>query len=265
MVLEGHLIERSLIIINRHTQVEGLFMKKIFLFSSLVSLLFVINSYSAEAARIKSIEGKISIMRAGADKWRDAKVNTVLNQGDQLYTREESFAEVIYTTGAVLRMDENTKIVIDEITEKGHKTSTPIGNIWVNMRKLLSKKSEFELRSPTATAAIRGTVFQMNTDEDTTTDVSVYKGKVAVGPGSKNVEKGEEEKMPPKERYEVQGPTEVPGPYEVTLEHWRMIVSGQRISVKKDGKFSQEEFDFGKVQEDDFVKKNLELDKKLGE
>lgn len=233
--------------------------------SLFISSLMFINAYSSEAARIKRVEGKISIMREGADKWRDARVNTVLNKGDQLYTREESFAEIIYTTGAVLRMDENTKIVIDEITEKGHKTSTPVGNIWVNMKKLLSKKSEFELRSPTATAAIRGTVFQMNTDEDTTTNVSVYKGKVAVGPGSKHQKKDEEQKMPPQERYEVQGPTEVPGPYEVTLEHWRMIVSGQRITVKKDGKYSQEEFDFGKIKEDDFVKKNLELDKEVGE
>lgn len=235
------------------------------LISLSISLLVVFNTFSSEAARIKRIEGKISIMREGADKWREARVNTVLKKGDQLYTREESFAEIVYTTGAVLRMDENTKIVIDEITEKGHKTSTPVGNIWVNMKKLLSKKSEFELRSPTATAAIRGTVFQMTTDKDTTTDVSVYKGKVAVGPGSKHEKRGEEKKMPPQERYEVEGPTEVPGPYEVTLEHWRMIVSGQRISVKKDGKYSQEEFDFGKVQEDDFVKKNLDLDKELGE
>lgn len=241
-------------------------MKNIIRLSLCATFLFSISAFSSEAARIKRVEGKISIMREGAEKWRDAKVNTVLKKGDQLYTREESFAEIVYTTGAVLRMDENTKIVVETITEKGHKTATPIGNIWVNMKKLLSKNSEFELRSPTATAAIRGTVFQMTTDKDTTTDVSVFKGKVAVGPGSKHETKtGEKKTIPSKQRYEVQGPTEVPGPYEVTLEHWRMIVSGQRISVNKEGKYSQDEFDFGKVKDDDFVKKNLELDKELGE
>ena len=156
-----------------------------------------------------------------------------------------------------LNVDIN-KVTIDEVTARGTKSSTPIGNIWANMRKLTMSKKEFELSSPTATAAIRGTVFHMNTKKDSSTDVSVYKGKVSVGP---NKEKQKKKPAQPTGRHEIQGPTEIPGPYEVTLDQWRMIVAGQMISVNKEGKYSEKKFDADKAAQDDFVKKNLELDR----
>ena len=224
----------------------------------LLSILFSANVYAGSVAKIKRIDGTVSVLKKGAEKWRTARVNMPLSEGDAVYSREESFAEIVYSSGAILRMDEDTKILIKKVSEKKTKTETPLGNVWANMRKLVISKKEFELESPTATAAIRGTVFQMNTDKDSSTDVSVYEGKVAVGPSKK-----EEEKKPPQPegRYEVPGPEEIPGPYEVSLEQWRTIVAGQMISINKEGKYSEKKFDMQKASEDDFVKKNLELDK----
>ncbi len=229
-----------------------------------VSVVLFANVNAENAAKIKRIEGKTSVLRKGAENWINARVNMPLNTGDAVYTRKESFVEIVYESGAILRMDEETKIRIEEVTSKGSKTKTPIGNIWANMQKLLSSRKDFELSSPTATAAIRGTVFNMNTKQDSSTDVSVYKGKVSVGP-SKTPKKEDEKPAEPQDRYEVPGPEEIPGPYEVTLEEWRMIVSGQMISVNKDGKYSEQEFDMDEAAKDDFVKKNLELDKQLEE
>lgn len=226
----------------------------------ILSALFLADVYAGSAAKIKLIDGKVSVLKKGAQKWRVARVNMPLSEGDAVYSRKESFAEIVYSSGAILRMDEDTKIIINKVTEKKSKTTTPLGNVWANMRKLVASKKEFELESPTATAAIRGTVFQMNTNKDSSTDVSVYEGKVAVGPSKK-----EEEKKPagPKERHEVPGPEEIPGPSEVTLEQWRTIVAGQMISINKEGKFSEKKFDMKKASEDDFVKKNLEMDKEV--
>ncbi len=222
----------------------------------ILSALCISQGFAGSVAKVKRIEGKVSILKKGAANWRDARVNMPVNVGDEIYSREESFAELVYTTGAVIRLDEKTKVTIDEVTAKGTKSSTPIGNIWANMRKLTMSKKEFELSSPTATAAIRGTVFHMNTKEDSSTDISVYEGKVAVGPT-----KGKKKPAQPKGRHEIQGPTEIPGPYEVTLDQWRMIVAGQMISVNKEGKYSEKKFDAEKAAQDDFVKKNQELDR----
>jgi hypothetical protein len=227
---------------------------------------------AAGVARISIVEGRAEMMRKGAKKWRPARPGMELMVGDHLYSREESFVEVSYKSGAVVRLDENSKIMITDAGPKGVKSRSGVGEVWVNMRKLVSSGKEFELTTPTATAAIRGTVFHTATGEDWSTDVAVYEGKVAVGPSQdlqdrmKEQEQKEEEEsgIAPGGPTEVPGPEEVPGPYEVSLEEWLMIVAGQRISVRKDGKYAQEPFDMDKAREDAFVKRNLVLDEQQG-
>lgn len=220
----------------------------------------VLASYAESAGKISLIEGKVSVLKKDAETWRDACVNMPLEVGDAVYAMGESFAEIVYTSGAILRMDEETKVIIEAVSDKGIKTNTPVGNVWGNMRKLVTSKKEFELSSPTATAAIRGTVFAMNTRQDSSTDVSVYEGKVAVGPSK---EAQQVAPLQSQERHEVPGPSEIPGPYEVTLDQWRTIVAGQMISVNKEGKFAQKKFSVDKASKNSFVKKNLAMDKNL--
>jgi hypothetical protein len=219
----------------------------------------------AGVAKVKEIEGSLSLLRTGAAEWREAKPNMPLKVGDQLWTREESFAVIEYATGAVARLDEKTKIVLTAASDKSVKSSNNVGSVWVNMQKLVSKGTEFELSSPTATAAIRGTVFQMSCGQDSTTDVAVYTGKVAVGPSDslKKEQNLQKKAKQLEEPTEVSGPEEIPGPFEVSLEEWRTIVANQKISIRKDGKFEQSAFKTDEAARNAFVKKNLEMDKKL--
>lgn len=233
-----------------------------------VPLLFIMLSvtlHAAPIATITTIEGTASVLPAKGEKWRKARPNMPLKVGDQVYSREKSFVEVRYTSGAVLRMNENSKVVLKSASDKAVKSENPLGNVWVNMQKIASKKS-FELSSPTAVAAIRGTVFQMQTARDSSTSVRVYDGTVDVGPSTKLKQKLEQKKKaptPPDGPGEVRGPEEVPGPEEVTLEVWRAIVAGQMISVGSDGSYAEKKFDMDAAAEDTFVKKNQELDKQL--
>ena len=107
----------------------------------------------------------------------------------------------------------------------------------------------------------------MTTKQDSSTDVNVYDGKVSVGPSDDLKKKlaAQKPRGPELGEGEVAGPEEVPGPYEVSLEQWKMIIAGQKISVRADGMFSQEDIDMAAALEDAFVKKNQELDKKLGQ
>ena len=157
--------------------------------------------------------------------------------------------------------------VLESADEKTVKTHNTLGNVWVNMQKI-SRKRSFEMSSPTAVAAIRGTVFQMQTESDSSTQVRVFDGKVDVGPSAalkKRLDADKPEETPPQpgDPNEVPGPQEIPGPYEVSLEQWHAIVAGQMISVRSDGKFASEDFDVDEAADDAFVKKNLELDEKL--
>ena len=136
----------------------------------------------------------------------------------------------------------------------------PKGNVWVNMKKLSSVGKHFEVTTPTAVAAIRGTVFQMQSMADSSTEVAVFDGKVAVGLSDEGKERaGAGKKEQAGKPHEVPGPTEVPGPYEVTLDQWRTIVAGQRISIRANGRYATTTFDI-KKKLDAFVEKNRALD-----
>jgi hypothetical protein len=218
-------------------------------------------------AKVTSFEGTVQVMKKGGTDWKNARPGMPLEIGDQVYTQAESFAEIRYTIGTVLRMDEKTKVTLESSTEKTVKSKSAIGTVWINMRKLVSSGKEFEVSTPTAVAAIRGTVYNMSTAADSASDVSVYEGKVAVGPSDDLKKKLEQEKKKAAVRtekpVEVPGPEEIPGPYEVSLEQWRTIVAGQKIVVRNDGKFAQQKFDTQAAAKQTFVKKNLELDKEL--
>ena len=137
------------------------------------------------------------------------------------------------------------------------------GKIWANIKKLGQRNYDFEVTSSTATAAIRGTIFRMD-ELDSSTVVSVYDGKVAVGPGA-DLKEQYKTNAKTLERKEVSGPKEVPGPYEVSLMDWVNIVKGHRISIKRDGKFAQEKIDMkSEVTSDDWVKFNMERDSIAG-
>ena len=59
---------------------------------------------------------------------------------------------------------------------------------------------------------------------------------------------------------EIQAPTEVAGPYEVSLEEWITLVEGMQINVRKDGKYNMFKFDQVEDASDEFVQWNKKLD-----
>ncbi len=213
-------------------------------------------------ARVTICQGTANILRSGAEKWRPVRPNMPVKQDDRIYTREESFVEIEYANGAVLRMDETTRITIQHLDAEKVQNKNSLGNIWVNLKKIAKTRNEFEVASPTAVASIRGTIFQLATDKDSSTDVRVYNGKVAVGPSAglkKKIEKKDSAGV--KQPVEVPGPSEVPPPHEVTLGAWMTIVAGQQISVNSDGRYSTSQFDEERIaKSEDFVAKNKKLD-----
>lgn len=229
---------------------------------TIVVLCCTFAAFPEAEAKITRIEGSAQIMKKGTPSWKSARLNMPLQIGDQLAADQESLVEITYRHGAIMRLGEQSTCSIKKAGDASVSTSVPRGNVWVNMKKLSSVGREFDVSTPTAVAAIRGTIFQMQALPDSSVDVAVFDGKVAVGlsdDGKKRVQMPQEVSGAP---HEVPGPTEVPGPYEVTLDQWRTIVAGQRISIRSDGKFSTESFDLQK-QLDAFIEKNRALDAQI--
>jgi hypothetical protein len=224
-----------------------------------------VTSFALEpAGTIQSITGAAEQNLARVPGWKPAHVRARVSLNDQLRTDVESSAEVRWVNGGVLRMAEHSTMSVTE-QPKEENTSEPgvkvlQGRVWANMQKISNTGKKFSIESPTAVAGIRGTVFRVDVGADSSTDVLVYEGKVAVGPGTAIKDSTKKDTTG---RKEVGGPAEVEGPQEVTLEKWVTIVAGQQIRVEKSGTFKTWQFDQSKDSSDTWVKYNLERDKIL--
>lgn len=219
------------------------------------------NVYAQQFGVITETMGKVTIFSARRKAWRPARLKQKLTVKDRVKTGDESRVEIKCANGGVVRIAENTELQLASLTKAGGSEVTlQKGKVWMNMKKIITKKRRFKVTTPTASAAIRGTVFRVDAGQDSSADVLVYEGKVAVGPGAELQQQINNEK---EGRHEVAGPQEVAGPTEVSLETWISIVAGMQISVRKDGSYEKFQFDQAQDRMNEWVKYNLEKDKKL--
>lgn len=221
---------------------------------------------AAPAGSIRTIVGTAQVNPALHAGWKAARAGMKLFTSDQVRTDPESSLEIAWENGGLLRIAEASVMTIsgpaDSLSEAAPGTTLLKGRIWANMKKIASTERKFGISTPTAVAAIRGTVFRVDAGVDSSTDVLVYEGKVAVGPGEALQKAGV---RPPDSsgRREMEGPGEVEGPKEVTLQEWVTIVAGQQIRVERTGTFKTWQFDASSDSLDAWVKSNLERDKKM--
>ena len=141
------------------------------------------------------------------------------------------------------------------------KVNLSVGKLWAKVKKLTTPDSSVVVETSNAVAGVRGTVYRVNVEEDTSALVKVYDGSVYVASPPKDTSG-----QPPvqvSKPTEVPGPSEVPPPYhQVTMEEWTYIVKAmQQISITSQGIASQpQDFD-PQADADDWVKWNQERDK----
>jgi hypothetical protein len=140
---------------------------------------------TTRTARIKSIVGTADIRRTGTINWVNARVNMPLKERDALRTFIESELELETSEGTVIKLGENSSCELDKMASKGDLENTKLkilnGSVIANVKKLVNTNSRFEFETPTATAAIRGTVVGFEVSKEKTV-VKVYEGTVVVTP-----------------------------------------------------------------------------------
>lgn len=121
-------------------------------------------------ASILEVRGQVLTRLAGG-AWQPAKVGTILKEKDEVRTGTGSFAKIRLDGGKVGDVDLQEKSYFRLHTmgmdAKGNKTTLldlAIGKVLIHAQKLKGN-SKFEVRTPTATTGVRGTVFQVSVDE----------------------------------------------------------------------------------------------------
>ena len=246
----------------------------------MVSLRIIILLILSTALFSQQPFGKISLplgkvdLSSTSNKWTRAKPNQPVFEGNIIRTQAKSRCEITLTGGGKVRIGENSELELNEVDvkpmSKNFNANLKKGNVWVSAKAAFGEKKNIAVRTPTAVAAIRGTKYRAKAGDDESS-VLVYDGKVDVNQAKNYIEERKEKRkgMAPKNTpfklgpvEEIKAPTQVAGPYEITLEEWITLAEGMQINVRKDGKYSMFEFDQAADGDLDFVKWNKEQDAK---
>ncbi len=235
----------------------------LFLFMLLLPLDIVASSGSdkGEGGKITYVAGNAILFRGGEKAGTTIRLNDQVQEGEKIKTGSGSRVEILMADGSVVRLGENSEFDINKLRIDPSRGSRDIdlklslGRIWAKTRGLF-KKSSFNVSSNNAVAGVRGTTYRLDVARDNQTIVKVYEGVVDISPAAR---RPEDLAGSPYE-----GLHEIPGPHEVTLTEWQLIVqSMMTVTIGPDGiptvprSFTLEE------DMDSWVKWNLERDAKL--
>ena len=176
---------------------------------------------AADAATLTVLHGQVDTQKGGA-AFAPAFDGDLLTGGDVVRANDAGNAVVTFFDGSTLTVESGSQVKVVSLT----KTSSggiqvtieqTLGRTWSSVRKL-APDSTFEIKTPTSTAAVRGTAFETvvaTVNGVTTTTVKTTEGQVvvqAVSGGQTIVGPGQEVQVPQGARAPA-NPTPVsPGP-----------------------------------------------------
>lgn len=230
-----------------------------------IFLLFADSTDDSKKGIVTYADGQVKRKAIDIENWLDAPENTEVISGDKVRTYRDSRAELDLAKLDIIRLAPRTIIDVVKLYEetKDKKLATSIkveqGELWANVHEV-EMETQFDISAPIAAAAITGTVLRLKVDEDSTTQIKVYKGEVKVHKPVQKAAPVENHSLAPRQ---IPGPAEIEGPKEVTVDEWIQIVkSMQQITINNQGKvvstgqFSEKDED----EKRDWINWNKELD-----
>lgn len=155
-------------------------MKKILL----VLLLFIGCSSLFAGVTVKDFFGKVKVKYDGDTKWSRIEIGQELPANTLVSTGFNS--QIVLDLGnAILDVLPLTRMTVDEITESQDTIKTSLilkgGKVKADVGKIEGKVNDFKIKSPVATASVRGTKFEFSGKT-----LKVIRGKVSFYPTKKN-------------------------------------------------------------------------------
>jgi hypothetical protein len=133
----------------------------------IAGLLFLLGAgalFSQEAV-IRELNGTVEVKGPGAEAWSPAQQGQVIGRTTAISTGFKSSA-TLGIGNSTLIVQPLTRLTVDELQEAGGSEQVNLslrtGRIRADVRPPAEGKTEFTVRSPTATASVRGTVFDFN-------------------------------------------------------------------------------------------------------
>ncbi len=135
-------------------------------------------------ATIKSFSGNVSV--TVLEKNQAVSVDMKLVAGDRIQTGAGAFARLLFEDGSVLILRENSELIVETLESYGNKdvfnTNLELKRGRLDNKVNPDKKpgSRFEINTPSATAAVRGTSYRLNVIDQESITTEVLEGEVNV-------------------------------------------------------------------------------------
>ena len=138
------------------------------------------------AAVLTVISGNV-LMRSGASSFSSAADGAILYVGSTVRTSGDARAVITLFEGSTVELEPASDITIEEAAMRGGSTivqlAQSLGRSWHVVTHLTTADSRYEVRTPAATASVRGTAFEVAVEDGAagpTTTVTTTEGRVAI-------------------------------------------------------------------------------------
>lgn len=176
-------------------------------------------------ARVTRVKGKVTIFMAegGGEHGIKAKRDMPLSKGDRIVVGGKGLAEVGFKGDSAVQLGPGSELVVGSVEKKSTRLKLTMGYLVAKL-KLFSRR-QFRVRTPTATAAVRGTEFAVEVlrpmeEEDSGRETTDHFKKGGVGDGSKP-SPAKAKKAPP----EASSPAERPRTVVAVFNEGKVAVS----------------------------------------
>ena len=139
-----------------------------------------------QAATLESASGVVEVLPAGSETWLPASAVERLEAGDRIRTGPLSAATLVFFNGSRTDLEAETEVTLAQMSSLRDGSGEVIvlhqwqGRSHNRVQPLPDPASRFEIETPTAVAAVRGTEFAVAVEADGTTQVVVREGLVEV-------------------------------------------------------------------------------------
>ena len=131
------------------------------------------------AAEIVSLQGTGDQRAAAAADWQPARPAQALATGDFVRTRQAARMALLFADDTQLRLHQNTVLQVKGVATPAQPVTTLLlnaGRAWTQTKR--ADGSRLNLETPAATAAIRGTDWDISVEDDGRTLITVLSGTV---------------------------------------------------------------------------------------
>ncbi|MBI5744495.1 MAG: FecR domain-containing protein [Elusimicrobia bacterium] len=171
-------------------------------------------------------EGTVDARTSATSGWVSVKDGVRVRPGAEIRTGKDSKAAVLLPDGTRFQLGNDTQFAVEDTTKKKAGFKLAFGKLKASVAGYFS--SRFEVRTPAAVCAVRGTEFDLEVGKDGNTEMNVAEGLVEV-----NDSKGKMAVVSSEERIKV-GMDGMSKPESVPLKDNRAGLAARPMAVRQE-------------------------------